>query len=65
MKITDDLINRFLNYPLPKSVCSDTCVTECNYPHARCGTNLLTHEEAKAMLEYVLANVPDSETQTT
>ena len=53
MKI-DKLVNRFLSWQLPKSVCSDTCVTVHNYPHDRSGTSLLTADEAKLMLEYVL-----------
>lgn len=49
----DELVNRFLGWPLPDSVCSDLCATKAGYPH-RSGTNLLTATEAKAMLEYVL-----------
>src|ERR1035437_8915784 len=50
----DKLVNRFLSWTLPKSVCSDTCVSDPNYQHARYGTNLLTADEAKEMLEHVL-----------
>ena len=51
----DKLVDRFLSWPLPDSVCSDTCVTERNYGKAqRIGTNLLTADEAKQMLEYLL-----------
>ncbi len=49
------LVNRFLVWPLPKTVSSDFCVTEPNYPHARVGTNLLTADEARQMLEYIFA----------
>lgn len=49
-----ELVDRFLAWPLPKSVCSDTCVTDPSYPHPRTGTNLLTAAEAEQMLQYVL-----------
>lgn len=48
------LVDRFLAWPLPKTVASDTCVTNPHYSHPRSGTNLLTAEEAQAMLVYVL-----------
>lgn len=50
----DTMVDRFLAWQLPKSVCSDLCVTDSNYPHSRSGTNLLTATEARAMLEHVL-----------
>jgi hypothetical protein len=53
------MVERFLNWPLPGSVCSDQCATKQDYPN-RIGTNLLTADEARQMLEYVLA--PLSET---
>lgn len=53
MKI-GELVDRFLRWPLPTSVCSDTCVTDRHYPHSRWGTNLLTADEAQQMLEFVL-----------
>lgn len=46
------LVDRFLAWPLPKSVQSDLCVTE-DYPHQRSGTNLLTADEARQMFEYL------------
>jgi hypothetical protein len=49
----DTLVNRFLAWPLPRSVCSDACVSMPDYPH-RCGTNLLTADEAKAMFQHCL-----------
>lgn len=49
----DKLVDRFLAWSLPKSVCSDFCVTEPNYPHDRVGTNLLTAHETKQMFEYL------------
>ena len=48
------LIDRFLSWPLPESLCSDPCASMPGYPH-RTGTNLMTAEQAKAMLDYVLA----------
>lgn len=51
------LVDRFLAWPLPKSVCSDTCVTDPSYPHPRIGTNLLTAAEAEQMLRYVLEQI--------
>ena len=50
----DFMVNRFLTWPLPETVCADGCATNPAYPHPRSGTNLLTAEEAKAMLVYVL-----------
>ena len=58
-RVTDAMVNRFLSWPLPESVCSDECVTRTagewtpEYPQ-RTGTNLLTADEARKMLEYVL-----------
>lgn len=54
MKVTEEMINRFLSWPLPKDVCSDPCASLPGYPN-RCGTNLLTANQARAMLEHVLA----------
>lgn len=51
----DKLVDRFLSWPLPASVNCDLCVTRQDYPHGRIGTNLLTADEAKQMLEYLLA----------
>ncbi len=50
---TDKLVDRFLQWPLPKSVCSDKCVSEPNYQGDRVGTNLLTADEARQMIEYL------------
>lgn len=52
--VADELVDRFLSWPLPASVCSDLCVTRTDYPHQRIGTNLLTATEARLMLEHVL-----------
>lgn len=53
----DALVNRFLAWPLPESVCCDPCATTRGYPN-RMGTNLLTADEAKTMFEHVLAADP-------
>lgn len=50
----EEMVNRFLSWPLPESVNSDGCVVAVNYPHPRYGTNLLTANEARQMLEHVL-----------
>src|SRR3990167_10583890 len=52
--VTDEMVMRFLNWPLPESVCADSCTTEPGLQN-RIGTNLLTELEARQMLEYVLA----------
>lgn len=48
------LVDAFLAWPLPESVCSDACVTERAAPH-RIGTNLLTADEARQMFEHALS----------
>lgn len=50
----EDMVERFLAWPLPDSVCSDTCATIPGYLN-RTGTNLLTANEAKQMIEYLFA----------
>jgi len=54
------LVDRFLLWPLPVSVCSDLCVTFHGRTD-RIGTNLLTAIEARAMLEFVLEPVRSAE----
>ena len=49
------LVDRFLMWPLPKSVRSDLCVTK-GYGFPRSGTNLLTADEARQMIEYLLSD---------
>jgi hypothetical protein len=48
----DILVDRFLSCPLPDSVCADLCATKQG--PGRSGTNLLTIEEAKEVLERIL-----------
>lgn len=43
MKVTEEMVQRFLSWPLPASVCADSCAMESGYSH-RTGTNLLTAE---------------------
>lgn len=52
--ISDELVDRFLSWPLPTSVCSDPCASTPGYPHQRVGTNLLTADEARQMLQHVV-----------
>lgn len=53
----DSMVSRFLAWPLPANVCADLCATMPGEPY-RSGTNLLSGEQAKVMLEYVLAAAP-------
>ena len=50
------LVDRFLAWKLPPTVNSDRCVTDPSYPHPRTGTNLLTADETRQMLEYLLVD---------
>lgn len=57
------MVDRFLAWPLPDSVCADRCASmpsdKCSMQ--RIGTNLLTAVEARQMLEYVLQAAPQEE----
>lgn len=53
MKVTNEMVDRFLAWPWPDSVCADFCATKQGYPN-RIGTNLLNAIEARAMVEHVL-----------
>ncbi len=53
-KMIENMVDAFLRWPLPDSVCADLCATERGYKHGRTGTSLLTHPEAKAMLLAVM-----------
>lgn len=50
-EVTEDMVNRFLQWPVPASVYPDGIPGK----PGRTGTNLLSAIEAKAMLEHVLA----------
>jgi hypothetical protein len=58
------LVDRFLTWKLPATVCSDVCVTKRDYPHAhlRRGTNLLTADEARQMVKHLFDDEPVSPT---
>lgn len=53
-----ELVNRFLAWPLPTSVCADVCATNSAYQYPRSGTSLLNAIEAEEMLRHVLAAQP-------
>ena len=63
--VTAEMVDRFLSWPLPESVCADLCTTESSFYQkrghthdGRCGTNLLSAGEARQMLEHVLNVAP-------
>jgi hypothetical protein len=49
------LVDGFLSWPLPASVCAYPCATDNSYAFPRSGTKLLTAVEAEQMLRHVLA----------
>lgn len=51
---SDAMVNRFLSWPLPGDVSVDPCAMALDFP-GRSGTNLLTAQQAEAMLRHVLA----------
>ena len=64
MPVTDEMVSRFLGWKLPSDFCPDAGISfkaEFNestpYPmrHEPTGTNLLTYDQARAMLVHVLA----------
>jgi len=54
-QLLTEMVNRFLAWPLPQSVCADLCATDSNYRFPRSGTNLLNVYEATSMLEHATA----------
>ncbi len=52
VSVPEAMVDRFLQWPLPYSVCADLCATRQGY--LRSGTNLLSAPEARQMLEHVL-----------
>lgn len=57
------LVIKFLQWPLPLTVCSDECVTRAFQIYQtgtnqiyRTGTNLLTYDEARKMIQYLLTS---------
>jgi len=56
--VTDTMVDRFLSWKLPENFSPDCGITftPINHPNSwPIGTNLLTADQARAMLEYVLA----------
>jgi hypothetical protein len=49
----DQLVDKFLAWPLPDSVAADAIACTQGAPH-RTGTNLLNATEARQMIEYLL-----------
>lgn len=60
MKVTEEMVYRFLSWKLPESFRPD-CYVEFDRERAKenrlwpVGTNILSFEEARAMLEHVLS----------
>lgn len=50
---TRKMVDRFLSWPLPETVCADPCASMPGTPH-RSGTTLLNATEAEAMFLHVL-----------
>lgn len=65
MKVTDEMVRRFLSWSLPKDFAPDCHISfklpdpEFNpNPSWPTGTNLFTYDQARAMLEHVLETTP-------
>lgn len=56
------VVDEFLRWPLPDSVCCDPCACTPGYPN-RSGTNLLTAQQARQMFEYLLEKLPRAESR--
>lgn len=64
VRVTEEMVSRFLGWPLPANFCPDNGVTFTREANGKprdpnsvwwpIGTNLLTAPQARAMLEYVL-----------
>jgi hypothetical protein len=52
-KLVDELAEKFLQWPLPASVCSDQIAKLPGEKH-RVGANLLSEDEARQMIEEVV-----------
>jgi len=52
--VIGEMVNRFLSWPLPGDVCVDAVACQKGAQH-RTGTNLLTHAQARQMIEHVCA----------
>jgi hypothetical protein len=69
MKPTEEMIGRFLQWKLPENFSPDAGISfkptfndhlDPPMRHEPTGTNLLDHQQAKDMLEFVLETIPDS-----
>lgn len=64
MKVTQEMVDRFLAWTLPKDFAPDAGIKftpSKTHPDARpIGTNLFTDVQATEMLEHILADVPDN-----
>ena len=61
MRVTDEMVNRFLSWRLPNSVCVDPIVykmPDASGREPRYGTNLLSASEARDMLHHVMDSWP-------
>lgn len=54
--VVKEMVDRFLSWKLPKTVCPDAATTDPLYPYDLHGTNLLTADEARQMIEHLLAD---------
>jgi hypothetical protein len=65
MKVTDKMVARFLGWELPQDFSPDCYISFARHHLGKgsttwpTGTNLFSHEQAKAMLQHVLADVPE------
>jgi len=66
MKVTNEMVDRFLSWKLPKDFCPDAGISfKAEYNegtpyaarHEPIGTNLLSADQAREMLEHVLGPV--------
>lgn len=58
MKVTDEMVTRFLGWSLPKDFAPDGGISFKPLNHPNCwpvGTNLFTADQARQMLNHVLA----------
>lgn len=66
MKVTPEMVQRFLNWELPANFSPDGYISFARHRLGQgspatwpTGTNLLTYEQAEAMLAHILADVPE------
>lgn len=50
---TEQMVDRFLSWPLPETVKVDLCAYESDYAYPRYGTNLLSANEAREMIQHL------------